>query len=48
MNGAELRTRLTAMGLEPATTTPDGLAAFQRGEHVKWQKVIADANIKVE
>jgi len=48
INGAELRGRLTAMGLEPATSTPEALAAFQRAENQKWQKVIADAKIKVE
>ena len=48
VNGAELRNRLTAMGLEPATSTPEGLASFQRSEREKWQKVIADAKIKVE
>ena len=48
VTGADLRNRLTAMGLEPATSTPDGLAAFQRSEHAKWQKVVAEAKIKVE
>ncbi|MGQ0509118.1 MAG: Bug family tripartite tricarboxylate transporter substrate binding protein [Betaproteobacteria bacterium] len=48
VNGADLRGRLTAMGLEPATSTPEALASFQRSENVKWQKVIADAKIKVE
>ena len=48
VNGADLRNRLTAMGLEPATSSPEGLAAFQRSENVKWQKVVAEAKIKVE
>lgn len=48
VNSAELRGRLAAMGLEPATSTPEALAAFQRAENQKWQKVIADAKIKVE
>ena len=48
VNGADLRGRLTAMGLEPATSTPEGLASFQRSEREKWQKVIAEAKIKVE
>lgn len=48
INSAELRGRLTAMGLEPATSTPEALAAFQRAENQKWQKVISDANIKVQ
>jgi len=48
VNGADLRGRLAAMGLEPATSTPEALASFQRAENQKWQKVIADAKIKVE
>lgn len=48
VNGADLRGRLAAMGLEPATSTPEALAGFQRAENQKWQKVIADAKIKVE
>jgi tripartite-type tricarboxylate transporter receptor subunit TctC len=48
VNSADLRNRLTAMGLEPTTSTPEGLASFQAREQVKWQKVIADAKIKVE
>jgi tripartite-type tricarboxylate transporter receptor subunit TctC len=48
INSADLRSRLAAMGLEPMTSTPEGLAAFQRAENQKWQKVVADAMIKVE
>ena len=48
INSADLKAKLVAMGLEPATSTPDGLASFQRSENVKWQKVVADSKIKVE
>jgi tripartite-type tricarboxylate transporter receptor subunit TctC len=48
VNGADLRNKLVTLGLEPATSTPDALAAFQAKEKEKWQKVIADAKIKVE
>ena len=44
----DLQGKLLAMGLEPATSTPEALAAFQAREKEKWQKVIADAKIKVE
>jgi tripartite-type tricarboxylate transporter receptor subunit TctC len=44
----DLSGKLAAMGLDPVSSTPDGLAAFQRSENLKWQKVIADAKIKVE
>jgi tripartite-type tricarboxylate transporter receptor subunit TctC len=44
----DLSGKLAAMGLDPVSSTPEGLAAFQRSENLKWQKVIADAKIKVE
>jgi tripartite-type tricarboxylate transporter receptor subunit TctC len=47
-NSAELRGKLTGLGLEMTPSTPDGLAALQRSEKDKFQKVIADAKIKVE
>lgn len=48
VNGNDLRTRLIGLGLDPNLSTPDGLAALQRAERDKWQKVITDAKIKVE
>jgi tripartite-type tricarboxylate transporter receptor subunit TctC len=48
VNGAELRGRLTALGLDPGGSTPEGLLALMRSEREKWLKVIADAKIKVE
>jgi tripartite-type tricarboxylate transporter receptor subunit TctC len=47
-NSPELRGKLTSLGLEMTPSTPDGLAALMRGEKDKFQKVIADAKIKVE
>jgi len=48
VNSADLRGKLTGLGLEMTPTTPDGLFALQRSEKAKWAKVIADAKIKVE
>jgi len=48
ISGPDLKGKLAAMGLEPATSTPEGLASFQRSEREKWIKVIADAKIQVE
>ena len=48
VNSLELRNRITGLGLEMTPSTPDGLLALTRSEIEKWQKVIADANIKVE
>ncbi|HUN70236.1 MAG TPA: tripartite tricarboxylate transporter substrate binding protein [Burkholderiales bacterium] len=44
----ELRGRLTGLGLEMSPSTPDGLFALQRSEKAKWEKVIAEARIRVE
>ena len=46
--GSELRGRLASLGLEPGASTPEALAALMRAERDKWQKVIADAKIRVE
>jgi tripartite-type tricarboxylate transporter receptor subunit TctC len=43
-----LRERLTGLGLEPSTTTPEGLAALMRADREKWVKLIAEAKIKAE
>ena len=48
VNSAELRGRLTALGLEITPSTPDGLLALMRSEKDKWQKVISDAKIKIQ
>ncbi|MBI3937907.1 MAG: tripartite tricarboxylate transporter substrate binding protein [Betaproteobacteria bacterium] len=44
----ELRERLSGFGFEVATSTPEGLAQYMRGEIGKWAQVIAEAGIKAE
>ncbi|MGH8621663.1 MAG: Bug family tripartite tricarboxylate transporter substrate binding protein [Burkholderiales bacterium] len=41
----ELRDRLSALGAEPAGTTPDQFAAFLKSETEKWQRVSKAAGI---
>ena len=48
IGGAELRAKLAGLGLEPGTSTPEGLVALMRNDREKWQKLIVGANIKVE
>jgi len=48
MKLAETRERLSATGLEPATSTPEELASFIRSESAKWGKIIRDIGMKVE
>ena len=48
LNRPDIRERLVSLGLEPATTTPEGLAALMRTDREKWVKLIAQAGIKAE
>ena len=43
-----LRDSLVAQGVEPAPSTPAQFAEFLSQEHRKWDKVVRDANIKLE
>lgn len=42
----DTRERLSAMGGEPASGTPEQTADFLRAEHARWGKVIRDAGIR--
>ena len=44
----EVKERLTSLGFETATATPDELAAFLKAEIPKWAGVIRTARIKAE
>jgi len=44
----DLKNRLLALGVEPESSTPEKLAAYNRSEIEKWAKVIKFANIKPE
>lgn len=45
---AEARERMTVLGAEVYTTSPDGCGAFLNNEIAKWSKTIRDAGTKVE
>lgn len=45
---ADLKVRLAASGVEPATSTPDDFADFIKSETVRFAKVIKDAGIKAQ
>ena len=45
LSSAELRDRLSALGAEPAATTPEQFAAFLRSETEKWLRVSKAAGI---
>jgi len=44
----ETRERLSKVGIEPTSSTPEELAAFIRSETAKWSKIIKDIGLKVE
>jgi tripartite-type tricarboxylate transporter receptor subunit TctC len=44
----ETRDRLTAAGIEPTTSTPEGLAEHIRSETAKWGAMIKEIGLKVE
>jgi tripartite-type tricarboxylate transporter receptor subunit TctC len=44
----EVKERLSALGFEPATTTPDEFGARIRSEMVKWDNVVRAAHIRIE
>ena len=44
---AGVRQKRIEAGVEPLTSSPEGLAAHIRSETAKWAKVIQEGNIKV-
>jgi tripartite-type tricarboxylate transporter receptor subunit TctC len=44
----DVRERLSALGFDPAVTTPDEFGARIRSEIVKWDKVVRAAHIRIE
>jgi tripartite-type tricarboxylate transporter receptor subunit TctC len=48
MQAADLKERYLALGLEPASMTPDEMTAFLRKEQDRYGSIIKGANIKLE
>jgi tripartite-type tricarboxylate transporter receptor subunit TctC len=48
IESTELHERMTGLGVDPITSTPDQLAEYSRTEIKKWGKVARDAGVKVE
>lgn len=44
----EMKARLSALGLQPTPTTPEGLGDFVRAESVKWGKVVEESNVHID
>jgi tripartite-type tricarboxylate transporter receptor subunit TctC len=45
---AEVRQKIVAIGIDPASSTPEALGAFMKAETVKWARVVKDANIVLQ
>jgi len=48
LNGADMKERMAQIGVDPAPSTPEELAAFVKAETIKYTKVAQDAGIKLE
>ncbi|MCX7961411.1 MAG: tripartite tricarboxylate transporter substrate binding protein [Burkholderiales bacterium] len=48
MQAPDLRERYLALGLEPAATEPDEMAAVLRREQERYARIIREANIRIE
>jgi tripartite-type tricarboxylate transporter receptor subunit TctC len=46
LNGAELKARLGAQGIELVTSSPADFARFIRDDNAKWGSIIKEAGIK--
>jgi tripartite-type tricarboxylate transporter receptor subunit TctC len=45
---AEVRQKIVAIGIDPASSTPEALGAFMKAETAKWSRVVKDANIVLQ
>jgi len=48
MQAPDLRERYLALGMEPASNTPEQMAGFMKEEQGRYGSIIRNANIKVE
>ena len=48
LNGSDMKERMAQIGVDPAPSTPEELAAFVKAETIKYIKVAQDAGVKLE
>jgi tripartite-type tricarboxylate transporter receptor subunit TctC len=48
LNQADVKERLAAMGVEPASSTPQALADFIKSETVKWAQIVKVSGARVD
>ena len=44
----DMKAKLTDVGVDIRTMTPDELAAYQRTERAKWGKIVEDSGAKLD
>ena len=48
LDGADMKERLAALGVEPAPGTPEQLAALMKEDLVRWAKIVKDSGAHVD
>ena len=48
LNAPDMKERMAQIGVDPAPSTPEELAAFVRSETAKWTKTVQEAGVKLE
>jgi tripartite-type tricarboxylate transporter receptor subunit TctC len=48
MSDPAIKQRLSDIGFEPQTSTPEQFSAYMKSEIAKWRTVIRDANISLD
>lgn len=48
MNGTEMKDKLTGLGVEPAPSTPEQLAALVKDDLVRWAKIVKDSGAQLD
>jgi tripartite-type tricarboxylate transporter receptor subunit TctC len=48
LNDAEIKQKISALGIDPLGNTPEEFGVFMKAETAKWARVIKQANIVVQ
>ncbi len=48
LESPELKTRMAALGMDPAPTTPEAFDGFIRSEIAKWADVVKSSGMKLD
>jgi tripartite-type tricarboxylate transporter receptor subunit TctC len=48
MDAPDMKERLAGLGVEPAPSTPDQLAALMRDDLVRWARIVKDSGAQLD